>query len=99
MKRILKSFVSALVAVCACTAIAMPVFATGNVLYGDVNQDGIVSMSDIVIFNKYLLGRCDITNYTAADVNQNYLLDYVDRDLIQAYLVQLISALPYQISD
>lgn len=95
MKRILKSFVSAFVTVCTCAAIAMPVFATGNVLYGDVNNDGIVSLSDLVSLGKYLQGKVELVNYNVADVNVNYVIDIIDYKLLNDYIVELIPSLPY----
>ena len=96
MKSITKKLISLLTAACICAAGAMPINASADgVLYGDVNGDSIVSLQDIVTFNKYLSGIIDITDFTAVDVNQNDIIDYIDRNLIQAYIMEAIDSLPY----
>ncbi len=94
-----KSLVAAVVALCICIAMVPynSVSVDADVIYGDVNGDGKVSMLDLTSMNRYLSGMIDFTDYTALDVNCNYFIDYIDRDLILAYLVAKIDSLPYEI--
>ena len=70
-----------------------PPFAGGMMMTydGDVNEDGIFNISDVVTFQRYLLNAPDIkiVNWYAADRNHDGVLDVFDliimkRDLIQS---------------
>ena len=45
---------------------------------GDVNNDGIVDVNDIVMLIDYVLGKSDISNPACADVNNDSLVDIAD---------------------
>ena len=62
---------------------------------GNVNNDGDVTLSDLVVLNKYLCGQYELTDYAAADTNANYIVEYVDTLILNAYLTEVISSLPY----
>ncbi len=100
IKKIWKSLAAAVIAVCMCAAVPMvsmdgwAVEAATSYKNGDVNNDGVVSLSDITTFGKYLTGRCDIVNYAAADVNRDFLLDHEDSALIQKFIVEIVDELP-----
>ena len=66
-------------------------------IYGDVNRDGNVSITDIVMVNNYLSdnGRTSI-NEQAADVNLDGVIDSQDLDLIKKYSMGKIDSLPVQ---
>lgn len=72
----------------------MPVSADG-ILYGDINNNGSVDLTDCICLNKYLKGKGDILNYEVADVNCSYTIDIVDSEILTAYTVGNINALPY----
>lgn len=72
----------------------MPVSADG-ILYGDINNNGSVDLTDCICLNKYLKGKGDILNYEIADVNCSYTIDIVDSEILTAYTVGNINALPY----
>lgn len=70
-----------------------PPFAGGMMVTydGDVNEDGIFNISDVVTFQRHLLNAPDIkiVNWYAADRNHDGVLDVFDliimkRDLIQS---------------
>ncbi len=62
---------------------------------GDVNNDGIISLSDLVALTKYLDGIYELVDYSVADTNANYIVDYVDSLILNAYIVESIPSLPY----
>lgn len=67
------------------------------VLYGDVNEDGKVNITDLSKLNLYLTNSSSypLNNYAAADVNLDGMINQEDRTLLQKYLVHLIDELPY----
>lgn len=99
MGNLFKRIAASVTAICAVGTISLSCLsvdaATNTVLYGDVNMDGAISILDVVSFNKYLFGMCDFTDYQNMDVNCNGLIDYIDRDLISAYITNKIGSLPY----
>lgn len=66
-----------------------------SVRYGDINNDGAVSLIDCICLNKYLKGRCDLLNYETADVNCSNTIDIVDSEILTAYAIGTIKTLPY----
>ena len=66
-------------------------------IYGDVNGDGKVSLTDIVQVNNYIAdnGRTSI-NELAADVNLDGVIDSQDVELITKYTMGKIDSLPVQ---
>ena len=59
------------------------------VVYGDVSGDGVISIKDLLLVQKYLLKSQDITgcNLTAADVSKDGAVTIKDLLLIQKYLL------------
>jgi hypothetical protein len=57
-------------------------------IYGDINEDGEVSVADVVTLQQYLLkGKEEgVKNWTAADLNENYKLDVYDLCLLKRML-------------
>ena len=65
--------------------------------YGNVNLDDTVSISDVILLNKYLLGDttcAEPEGLRNADVDENDLLDANDSLNILKYCVQVITELP-----
>ncbi len=50
----------------------------------DVNRDGKVNVSDVVVINNYLRGDSHITDYNRFDVNKSLTIDSVDSGTIMA---------------
>lgn len=95
MKKI-RSIITSSLAI-ACTAVmigsaSVPASATN--LYGDVNGDGRIDLSDSITYGKYLRGEGVLSNYTVADLNQNYVIDGVDQEILLAFLVGSIHSIP-----
>lgn len=53
----------------------------------DINQDGYVDSSDLVLLRKYLNGVYSITNYNRLDTNQNLIVDSSDADCVMAKIL------------
>ncbi|MEE1397780.1 MAG: lectin-like protein [Ruminococcus sp.] len=56
-----------------------------NVYYGDVNEDGVVTVADIVLLQKYLLAAKTLSNdqWLAADMNQDGAVNGFDLALLR----------------
>jgi hypothetical protein len=58
-----------------------------KVLRGDANGDGIVTISDATVIQKYLVGLTDNIDLEAADFNCDGIVNVTDVSAIQKYLV------------
>ncbi len=67
-----------------------------DVLYGDVNMDGRIDLTDAILLNKYCAGAVELNDQQAAngDCNNNGSTDMNDSIALLRFLVHLISALP-----
>lgn len=65
--------------------------------YGDVNHDNKVSIDDIIIIQKHISGISQLTgnNIEIADVNLDGTIDEKDVKILQNYLNEIITTLPY----
>lgn len=81
-----KRFIAAVsAAVVICVSSAVSVSATAPAGY-DINGDGTVSVSDVVYINQALMGKWKPTDISVLDVNQNGVVDDLDRMSIMAYV-------------
>ena len=69
-----------------------PVTTSGNsqeIIYGDVNQDGNIDLSDLLSISLALLGDIDLseTQVSAADVNGDELFDIADLSYMRQYVM------------
>jgi hypothetical protein len=68
-----------------------------DLLYGDVNLDGMVSLLDVITLNRYFANSIQL-NETAllqADCDQNTRLNSVDATILLQYIVSLVKQLPF----
>ena len=63
--------------------------------YGDVNGDGVLSLSDTVALSQYLSGKGVLLDYAIADLNLNCVIDAVDSQILLAFIAEKIHELPY----
>lgn len=66
-------------------------------LYGDTNQDGKISILDVIALNKMASGITTATNpdhAELADVDGSYVIDFTDVTYLMQYLVDEIAILP-----
>ena len=70
-------------------------------LYGDINQDGVVDVRDATIIKKYSAGILELTDeqLIAADVNGDGFVNDDDATLISQYYMGLINFFPVEKSD
>ena len=68
-----------------------------KVLLGDVNYDGAVSIADIVLLQKYLLGDAELTTeaFHNADINQDNALNGMDLSALRAMIWAKIWAVDF----
>ena len=68
-----------------------------KVLLGDVNYDGAVSIADIVLLQKYLLGDAELTTeaFHNADLNQDNALNGMDLSALRAMIWAKIWAVDF----
>ena len=74
----MRRFFSGIVSLCIASSMISQVFAEGDILKGDVNADGIISVADIVSMKKYLLGAEVRTEREAADINSDGNINIMD---------------------
>ena len=55
--------------------------------YGDINNDGMITVSDVILLSKYLAGWSTRFSHAVADVNCDGKLDIKDLIIIQQYLI------------
>ena len=55
--------------------------------YGDIDDDGMITVSDTILLAKYLAGRSTRFSHAVADVNCDGKLDIKDLIIIQQYLI------------
>ena len=67
-----------------------------EVILGDVNQDGVVSISDATLIQKYLINTVTLSNsqQIAADVNRDGVITIRDATYIQKYIAKIITEFP-----
>lgn len=64
-------------------------------LFGDVDGNGTINISDVVALNKFLNGKGVLKNYNDADANVNGILDSVDAAILLDFVVGNIKSIPY----
>lgn len=93
----MKKFAGALLACIICLS---AVFCTGvsaaEIKLGDVNNDGIISIKDATLVQKYVCGLEDFDDdvLVAADVDRNSHINISDATYIMKYIVQMIDEFP-----
>ena len=76
-----------------------PIVTPPTPTFGDLNMDGNVSLFDIIMVNKMVIGAIKAQNvqqFEAADVDRSYILDMDDVNLIVKYAVDLIDTFPVE---
>lgn len=62
-------------------------FSGAQAVLGDVNADGVCSVADAVLLQKWLLRAGEITDWQASDFDENQVLDIVDLALLKRKLL------------
>ena len=77
--------------------VVSPEIIEPQTLYGDVNLNGSVTISDVVMLLQYIEGMRELTEQSLinADVNIDGKVDEVDAKLISWYLAEITDSLPY----
>lgn len=57
-------------------------------LVGDVNADGVFSMADVIMMQKWLLCAGELTNWQAGDLNADGRIDVFDLCLMKRILIE-----------
>ena len=60
-----------------------------GILYGDVNQDGVINMEDVVKISKFITGQIELTDdqKKLADIDQDGVIDTADTQILAEYIV------------
>ena len=60
-----------------------------DILYGDVSQDGVINMEDIVKISKFITGQIELTDdqKKLADIDQDGVIDTADTQILAEYIV------------
>ncbi|TYQ18396.1 UNVERIFIED_CONTAM: dockerin type I repeat protein [Acetivibrio alkalicellulosi] len=68
-----------------------------EIIYGDLNNDGQIDSTDIVIMRRYILEILnDIPNIDAADLNGDGEIDSIDYTLLKRYILGIINKFPVE---
>lgn len=97
MKKNLKKIIAAfLAATIFCSVTTVDAYALTRRLYGDVNNDGIISNADITLVQQYIARLVTFDTYQkiAADVNGDGKVSMVDVTLMQEVLAGKIDGFP-----
>lgn len=72
-----------------------------NKISGDINGDGVITVSDIVMLQSYLLGVIDFDTerYTDADINKDSVVDFYDMILMRKKIVENLSKIENKSSE
>ena len=64
-----------------------------NKISGDINNDGAITISDLVLLQSYLLGISDFNTeqYIYADINKDSLVDFCDMIMMRKKIVESLS--------
>lgn len=73
---------------------ALPTQASTTLL-GDVNNDNIISISDAVALNQFLSGQKTLPSYVVADLNEDYMINCIDSEILLDFVLGIIDELPY----
>lgn len=67
-----------------------------EITYGDVNDDGKITLSDVVLLNKHLMVGSPVSEsgLDAADVVKDGTVDEIDALTILKYIIKLVEVLP-----
>ncbi|MCH5297130.1 MAG: hypothetical protein J1E85_05625 [Ruminococcus sp.] len=67
---------------------------SGDLVYGDVNDDGTISIDDVTLIQKYLADLSSLTSEqtVVADVDHDGYVTIIDATLIQKYITGLVSS-------
>ncbi|WP_303765981.1 dockerin type I repeat-containing protein, partial [Ruminococcus flavefaciens] len=56
-------------------------------LMGDANKDGAVNVADLIMVQQFLLGNTELTDWEAADVIEDSIIDIYDMILLRKMLI------------
>lgn len=86
MKKFLSTFICSILAF---VSLAIPVHGLNYIERYDINKDGYVNSVDAVVFNKILIGAVRANDLKSIDVNENGIIDELDRKTLLAYILGL----------
>lgn len=66
---------------------ALPVHSVNYIENYDINKDGYINSTDIVVFNKILIGAVQSNDLKKIDVNNNGVIDELDKKTLTAYIL------------
>ena len=73
----------------------LPALRSDTIVFGDVNNDGVVNMLDLIILELYLEGIISDINRNAADVHFDGVVNMFDLIILELYLNGQIPTLPH----
>lgn len=78
------------------TELEKEAIAPEDVVYGDVNLDGMISLKDVVVLNRYFAKAADLSEMARlnADCDNSQRINMIDALVILQYIVRTIPELP-----
>lgn len=93
--KIFSKAIAGVIALTMCKGM-IPVVSASSI-YGDVNNNGIVDLTDLSSLNLYLTGSSSASNINMkySDVDQNTVIDVNDVKTLRAFFTHSVSSLPH----
>lgn len=66
------------------TSATVPTTPTAS---GDVNGDGVCSIADVILLQRWLLGGASLTDWRAGDLNGDYVINAIDLAMMRLRLI------------
>ncbi|MDQ2084880.1 glycoside hydrolase family 11 protein [Herbivorax sp. ANBcel31] len=74
-----------------------PVDPDPQVIYGDLNGDGVIDSSDYTLLQRYILEiPVSIDDISVADLNGDGVIDSTDATLLSRYILEIIDSFPVE---
>jgi len=71
---------------------------TTKIIYGDINDDGLIDCFDVVVLRKILTSQTSFQEDEKADLNGNGIVDGNDLYLLQLYVLGSINEFPIEVA-
>ncbi len=83
---------------CLCCSVTSLIASADTQYDCDVNGDGSVTIADVQIVNKFVMGAGSLADPSVLDVNENMVVDYADVQCTMAHALQMsYSIVPFDV--
>lgn len=90
-----KKFLAAALSLCVAFSSAVMTSNAADKLMGDANNDGKVTIADLVVLQNYLLGKGSLKNYENCDIYADGVVDMFDLVAMRQQILEIPMYVPY----